>query len=192
MPNVPDKQKRYCYVDETGQDTEGEFFFVAVAIFGEDRDRLRRDLAIIEESSGRNAKKWTRSTRKQRETYMRSVLGHSEFAGTLYYSAYRGARAYTDLTILSAAKAINTHTAKPHTATILVDGLDRSAERRFAGTLRKLRISVRKVRGLKDENDVFIRLADSLAGFVRDSVSRDEYLLELYNRALRSRAIREV
>ena len=192
MTNSPHKQKLYCYIDETGQDTEGEFFFVAVAILGEDRDKLRRDLTLMEETSGRHAKKWTRSTRKQREAYMRSVLGHHEFVGTLYYSMYRGARAYPDLTILSVAKAINTHTMHPHTATILVDGLRRTEERRFASTLRRLRVSVRKVRGLKDENDVFIRLADALAGFVRDSLSGDQYLAELYKRAIRSRMIREV
>jgi len=101
-------------------------------------------------------------------------------------------RAYPDLTILSAAKEINTHTVHPNTATILVDGLRRTEERRFASTLRRLRVSGRKVRGLKDENDEFIRLADALDGFVRDSLSGDRDLAELYRRAIRSRTILEV
>jgi hypothetical protein len=78
-----------------------------------------------------------------------------------------------DLTILSVAKAVNTHIEKPYAATVYVDGLQRTEEHRFARGLRKLRISVRKVRGMKDEGDVFIRLADALGGFVRDALGRN-------------------
>jgi hypothetical protein len=119
------------------------------------------------------------------------VLHHPAFGG-LYYSKYQGSRAYVDLTILSVAKAINTHTEKPYAATVYVDGLQRTEEHRFARGLHKLRISARKVRGMKDEGDVFIRLADALAGFVRDALGHDEQFEEFYRAAIAQRRIREV
>jgi hypothetical protein len=45
---------------------------------------------------------------------------------------------------------------------------------------------------MKDEGDVFIRLADALAGFVRDALGRDERLERLYREAVAQRRIREV
>jgi hypothetical protein len=38
MPKV--KQKLYCYVDETGQDTLGQFFIVSVVITEDIREKL--------------------------------------------------------------------------------------------------------------------------------------------------------
>src|SRR5689334_1424330 len=107
--NTP-KRKLYCYVDETGQHTDGALFFVAVVIVGSDRDAVRRQLTEIEETSGKHIKKWVRSTRKQRLAYMRAVLNLPDFTRRLYYSKYEDSRAYVDLTILSTAKALNTHT----------------------------------------------------------------------------------
>ena len=61
MGTRPPKQKLYCYVDETGQHTDGQLFFVAVVIVGRERDDLRRQLTMIEESSAKHLKKWVRS-----------------------------------------------------------------------------------------------------------------------------------
>jgi hypothetical protein len=185
------KQKLYCYVDESGQDTTGELFFVVVAILSDDRDDIRRYLTDLEERSGKRARKWSRSTPRQRVAYIQGVLSRAAFGG-LYYSKYQESRAYVDLTILSVAKAINTHTAKPYAATIYVDGLQRTEEHRFARGLRKLRISARKVRGMKDEGDVFIRLSDALAGFVRDALAHDERFAGFYREAMVQKRIQEV
>jgi len=39
---------------------------------------------------------------------------------------------------------------------------------------------VHKVRGIKEESDALIRLADALAGFVRDYLEGEPYAQELY------------
>lgn len=194
MANAPHPQKLYGYVDETGQDTEGRLFLVAVVFAALDRDELRQQLAGIEERSRKRTRKWSHSTPKQREIYIREVLTHTSFAGHLYFSKYESTRAYVDLTVLSVAKAINTHAAEPYTATILVDGLHHGTEqRRFAHGLRSLRIRARKVRGATDESDPFIRLADAIAGFVRDSAAGgDEHLAALYKTAVKTGTLREV
>lgn len=59
------------------------------------------------------------------------------------------------------------------TATVFVDGLVYAERRRFAAGLRKLNVVVHKVQGRRDESDEFIRLADAIAGFVRDALEGD-------------------
>lgn len=188
----PQKQKLYCYVDETGQDTRGKLFLVVVVIVGKQRDDLRRELAEIERASGKHEKKWTRSTLRQREAYIRCILTRPSFAGTLYCSAYQDTCAYVDLTILSTAKAINTHARCPYTASVFVDGLPRTEQHRFGSGLRKLGVATRKVRGLNDQSDGFIRLADAVAGFVRENAAPDAPLHQLHSEALKTKRITEV
>ncbi len=199
MSPSPHKRKLYCYVDETGQHTDGRLFFVAVIIAGDNREILRRELLQIEEVSGKYGKKWTRATQKERDAYMREILSHSLFTGTLFYSKYPDTRAYVDLTILSAAKVIREYTAKEITGlksyatSVFVDGLhSRTEEHRFAKGLRQLGISAQKVRGLDDQSDPFIRLADAVAAFVRDSLEDQQNLKILYDRALKEKKLKEV
>jgi hypothetical protein len=45
--------KLYCYVDESGQDTEGQFFIVSVVVTGRERDEVTRQLEQIEHQSGK-------------------------------------------------------------------------------------------------------------------------------------------
>lgn len=97
-----------------------------------------------------------------------------------------------DLTILSPAKALKAVTDEPYEATIFVDGLGKSERHRFAGGLRKLRISVRKVRGVNDQSDEFIRLADAIAGFVRDALHGNQSSTRLLDQAMRIEVIKEV
>lgn len=68
--------------------------------------------------------------------------------------------------------------------TVFVDGLKRSERHRFSAGLKRLNVRVRKVRGVrKDENDPFIRLADAIAGFVRDYLEGNEKVADCYRRA---------
>ena len=46
------KQKLYCYVDETGQDTEGRLFLVSVVITEQEREEFARELEQIESEPG--------------------------------------------------------------------------------------------------------------------------------------------
>ncbi len=67
---------------------------------------------------------------------------------------------------------------------MFVDGLKRSERHRFSAGLKRLNVRVRKVRGVrKDENDPFIRLADAIAGFVRDYLEGNEKVADCYRRA---------
>lgn len=185
------EQKLYCYVDETGQDTCGEFFLVSVVVVGNERDNLRSKLDAIEKRSGKGIKKWTKSTRKQRIAYMSEIVSDESFANHISFSHYTQSRSYVDMTILSTAKAILAVANETYEATVYVDGMQRTEQRSFAAGLRKLHVHIRLVRGLTDQADEFIRLADAIAGFLRDSMEGDEEMQQLHERASKNNIIRK-
>jgi hypothetical protein len=73
-----------------------------------------------------------------------------------------------------------------------LDGLSKPERPRFAAGLRKLSIRVHKVRGARDQSDEFIRLADAVAGGVRDSLEGDAIMRPLFEQAARHGVVREV
>ena len=112
--------------------------------------------------------------------------------GALSYSMDRETRAYVDLTILATAKAIHTPSPHAHDATILVDGLKRSEQHRFATGLRRLRVHVEKVRGAREESDALVRLADAFCGLIRDGLEGQTAAQNLYRQAKAQGAIKEL
>ena len=184
-------QKLYCYVDETGQDTSGEFFLVSIVILGKEREELKEWLMKLEKESGKGQKKWTKATRKQRQAYMEQIVADERFAELIYYSHYTDSRSYVDLTILSTAKAILEKAKEPYDTKVYVDGLQKSERRAFTAGLRRLHVRVDFVRGLTDEADEFIRLCDAIAGFLRDSLEGDEDMQRLHRRAMTNRVIKK-
>lgn len=86
---------------------------------------------------------------------------------------------------MTVAKSILSKAKDDYKASVFVDGLDRVEIRKFTAGLRKLHIQTRKVRGLRDESDALIRLADAFCGFIRDYIEGEDYTKELYSRAKR-------
>jgi hypothetical protein len=192
MASTPHKQKLYCYVDETGQDTHGRLFLVAVVIAGEKRAELAPALDRIEEITGKRLSKWRKAAFDRKAAYMRAILSSPHFAGALFFARYLETKAYLDLMVLATARAILLKAKEPYKATVIVDGLSDAEVRRFAHGLRALHVSVRKVRGMEDERDPFIRLADALAGFVRDYIEGQPYATKIYNEFDGKRMLREI
>lgn len=184
------RQHLYAYVDESGQDTKGEIFLVSVVVVGEQRDKLRRLLQKIERASQKN-RKWSKERRARREAYMRRIIETKDFAGLIYYSHYTKAQIYIDLTILSTAKAILDQAEQPYQATVYVDGLTTADRERFTAGLRKLHVKTQLARGMRNESDEFIRLADAIAGFIRDGIGGDKIMTPLYKKALKTGVIKE-
>ena len=183
-------QKLYCYVDETGQDTLGEFFLVSIVVLDDKREELKEWLRALEKESGKGQKKWTKATRKQRKAYIEQIVADERFAELIFYSHYTDSRSYVDLTILSTAKAILEKAKEPYETRVYVDGLRKSERRAFTAGLRRLRVRVDFVRGLTDEADEFIRLSDAIAGFLRDAIEGDEDMEKLHRRATANRVIK--
>jgi len=174
------------YVDESGQDTYGKIFFVAVVIIGSERDVLRGKLKTAERLSSKYDKKWTKARRTERKSYLQQLIQIKGLVGLLYYGQYQDSRAYVDLTVLSIVAAIlDTTEGSPYKATVIVDGLKRGEQRRIATALRKYNVRLDKVRGAREQSDEFIRLADAVAGWVRDSVEEYGDMRLFFTRAKR-------
>lgn len=182
MSNKP-KQKIYCYADETGQDTKGRLFLVSVIVGDKERDMLQKIVEQIEEKTGKRHIKWQKTNHKIRVAYLERLMQENIMKEKVCFSVYKQTQAYVDLTILTVAKSILQKAKNDYKANVFVDGLDKTEIRRFTAGLRKLHIHTKKVRGLRDESDALIRLADAFCGFLRDYMEGKEYTKELYSRA---------
>jgi hypothetical protein len=186
------KTKLFCYVDETGQDTDGALFVVAVVITAAERETLRGELEEIETSSKKGTRKWIKSRPEQRLSYMKEVLQLPELKGRLRYSVYHHTTEYMMRTVLATAQAITTFIEEDYKATVFVDGLPGSKIQWFGNELRRLYVRTEKVRGVKDEeSDSLMRLADALAGFVRAGLTDDHEVNQLFEQARKQGAIHE-
>jgi hypothetical protein len=190
MNDQPQKQKLYCYVDESGQDTEGRFFLVAVVIAGNSRDELQRKLEEIEHRTKKGRVKWHRTGLSRRLDYIRSILDLPELAGALYFAQYANSKAYLDLTVDAIAGVIERQPAYDRLS-VIVDGLQPGEIAKFKLRLNERRVHARKIVGVRDESDPLIRLADAVAGFVRDALEGKPDIRSVYDYALRAGKIVE-
>lgn len=99
-------QKLYCYVDETGQDTEGAMFLVSIVLTDAERERLARLFLEIEEKSSKGLSKWHKTHLEAKIEYLRRIFSETAFSRSFFYAVYRNTKEYLDLTILATAKAI--------------------------------------------------------------------------------------
>lgn len=182
----------YCYVDETGQDTLGKWFLVSIIIIEKDKLHLEHILENIEESSGKRKLKWNKTKRDRRIKYLNHVLKIKDFQRCFYFSIYKDTTLFPDLIVLSTAKAIINKTKDKYRATIVIDGLSKNLEKQFSTSLRKLDIKVNKVKGARDESSPLIRLADSLAGLLRDAYEGDKILKDFVQRLKNKKYIKEI
>lgn len=181
--------KLYCFVDETGQDTKGEMFLVAVVI-GENLSMLELefDLEEIERSSGKQKLKWSKTSLSVKQKYLDELTAMKRLKSSIYFSTYCGTKEYAKLTSLTIAKAVLTRSTGDYEVSIVIDGLNDKEKEMVVRELKTLKIRYRKVRGMRDEQNVFLRLADAMAGFLRDAREKEKYTIK-YLRLLKERSI---
>lgn len=169
-------KKLYCYVDETGQDTKGKIFLVSVVISGKkEKEQFENKLFEIEKRSGKKIAKWTRSKHKYKINYLAEIFSLKIIKKALFYGIFNDTKEYVALTTFTIAQAIYLKTKRDYRATIIIDGLNAKERERVLKGLKIFHIKYRKVRGLKEEASPFLRLADALAGFLRDYIEGKDY-----------------
>ena len=194
----PGKLKFYCFVDETGQDARSSQFVVAViAISSIAIDQARVALADLEKTSGKREKKWIKSTISVRRTFWQGLVGIGALQGCVFVKRFpksQGRQDYLGLTIETIRQALTVAAASsPMEATVIVDGLQKPLYRTVrVGASSPPAIRVRKVRGLPEESDEFLRLADAVAGCARASSEGIEYARGLYEAALTAKLVLEL
>jgi hypothetical protein len=184
-------EKLYCYVDETGQHTDGAIFVVSVATAKHDRDELELLLERIELETGKKATKWMKTRRDIREAYLSRIFREPSFKGRLFYTMSKGTRDYKPLTLIAIASAVTAvRHSQDYKASIFIDGLKRSEYRAVSTGLHRIGVVTGKVRGVADESSVFIRLADAMAGIVREAEEGLPYAQALCKRGKSSGVLR--
>jgi hypothetical protein len=196
LSGPPVREKLYCYVDETGQDTAGEIFIVSIVLTGTERDNLLRFCKTLEDSTGKGNRKWHKTNHQTRLEYLRRILAEFKHEGILCYSIFRGISNYDEATMRAIAEAISTRKpAKKYTTLIYVDALPKSKRFQYGRGLRRRGIPARKVQGVtREESNALIRLADTVAGFVRDVIREEagEEAKRLFDKAKRKGILVEV
>lgn len=172
-------QKLYCYVDETGQDTQGEMFIVVVSIITDNNRELEKRLIKLEQDT-KKLLKWNRSSHKQRSAFMEGLGAILNTEVVVYWSCYHSSNKYQDLTSLTVIRAITSHATIPYQSTIILDGASKKNVRKISTILRKHSIYTKKVKGERDDSNVFLRLSDSCAGFIRDVLEGHEEAGKLF------------
>lgn len=187
--------KLYCYVDETGQDTNGELFIVAIVIADNRREEFEKQMEKLETSSRKYLRKWQKSKKKERLTYIQAALNIVKNYGTFYFVKFGkgvGTNYYPLMTYAIAKTLYEKLGQNPVSYSLIVDALTLKQRLILGADLRKLGISIAKIRGKRDESDAILRLADALAGFVRDAVENDRESKKLFNQALKNKLITEI
>lgn len=185
-------QKLYCYVDETGQDGLQKFFLVSIIITDHMiKDGIEEKLQQIETKTGKNKTKWTKEEFQVRLNYLSEVAKLTELQASIFYSFYKNTKEYTHLTSLSVAKAVLQKKEKDYSVTVIIDGLTKADTEKVRRELKQLHIKYSTIRGMKDEQSAFLRLADSMAGFIRDYIEKSSYAEPLFKRFLRRKIIIE-
>lgn len=164
-------QKIYCYVDESGQDTKGTLFIVSVLVLTKEKENIISKLEIIENQSKKKNIKWHKAKYSYRKNYIEELIKLKELQNSIFFEIFNNGKNYIEFTSYATAKAIlKKSKGKDYKTTIFVDGLKKAEIKKFTKGLRDLRIKIRKIRGVrKEENNIFIRLVDSICGLVRDS-----------------------
>lgn len=164
MPGTVRRKRFDLYVDESGQNTKGELFVVAVVAV-ENCEEFRQHCESLEKSTGKGKVKWRTAHEDRRLDYLRSImLRSSTHKFRLFYSVYRKTTDYDSSTIDGIASAIRKLRPIASDVYVHVDGLAKSKRYVYKTRLRQLSCPVEKVLTVKDENEPIIRLSDVLAG----------------------------
>lgn len=185
--------KLYCYVDESGQDTQGRLFVVAAIVTEKDRDLYRTGCESAELESQRGREKWSKSRPQHKTEYIRLILGQPIFNGHLFYATYKNTTAYHEATAQTIALVLGAFEGQSQNAVVIIDALPKSLQIPTRQQIKHFGVRVDKVRGVqKDENEALIRLADAICGLVRDALKGQVEYEDLLDQAIHTGIIRDV
>ncbi len=126
--------------------------------------------------------------------YLKRIFSTKIFKTKLRYTVYHEQVNYDMATIMGIAKAVHFKEPKEYTTLVYVDGLSKTKRQEYGSELRKLGVPTRKVQGVtRDENNSLTRLADAIAGFVRDVLDEEgEDMEKLFKEAIKNESLIKV
>ncbi len=186
------RQKMYCYVDETGQDNSSEFFIVVAVVNDDDQDAVREKLLAVEQFAGTGARKWHKSKRERRLAYLDAVLQRAIAAEDIFVGRYKKPLPYFLPILETLEKAILTKASSDYRVIVTIDGLDKKKAAEFTNALRVRKICLDFVRGKRDESEPLLRLADMWAGCVRAALLGEKEAETRFLQALKSGYLHDI
>jgi hypothetical protein len=187
-----ERQKLYCYVDETGQDTASDVFIVVAVVSDGNQENLRDALIGIEELAGVRYSKWHNSKPSRRVRYIELALDRKLGKEDVFFGSYPKPLPYLLPMIEVLERAIKAKAAPSYTARVFADGIDRKKAAELTNALRLHGISLEMVRSRRDESEPIIRLADMWAGCIRGAIFRKAEERALLQRAMESNYLRRI
>lgn len=185
--------KLYCYVDETGQDPRSGVFIVVVVAVGEERDALRQVLKEVEFTSRKASKKWAKATTIQQAAYCAAISQVTTLQHKVFFARHTKPANYLEATVQTIRKALHeAANLQPVQAVVLIDGLHKNMRHKVKAMVRDHLITVDKLRGVRDESDEFIRLADAAAGLIRAHIEAESFATPLYQTMTKRGILTEV
>ena len=172
-------QKLHVYADETGQDTAGRLFIVGIVLVRDtELDRLEERFLKFEGRSRHLCKKWHRTRPEQKGVFAAEFPVLSALGATFAWSEWTSETKYMFQTGETVARAAQTCAAGAQ-ITLTVDGLKEAERHVIAAILRRHRVRCRRIRlNCRDESHPLLRLADAVAGFLRDVCEGAPYAVE--------------
>lgn len=193
MAKDSSRQKFYCFVDESGQDTKGKIFLVAIVVKEQEGlEVLKEKLLKIEAKTKKNLIKWSSSSKEVREKYLKEVTALKEISGAIFYSIYHDTKEYVPLVAITLAKAIHCKNNTMGLNRIIIDGLNDKERDRIRLELKKLGIRYDKIRGMKDEQDAVLRLADTIAGLFRSFKEGEDLFASFAKNLIKEKIVTEI
>lgn len=188
------RQKLYAYVDEAGQDDTSQFFVVSTVVTEKEQDGIREQLLAIEAEAKTYGLKWHGSRHDRRVKYLTLVLNRKVAAGCVYIGRYPKPIPYTPPLIYVIEQAVKDREAAKgyYRAIVRVDGINRKVAITLTNALRAQGVSLKLVKGKRDEGEPLIRLADMWAGCIRSALLGEKDSEALFNRAKEAGYLKEV
>ena len=115
------KQKLYCYIDETGQDVGSDFFIVAAIVSDKEQTLLRDELIEIESQTKIGQRKWHKSETERNIRYLQQVIKKEIGKGEVYFGHYKKPIPYFFPMLETLEKAILDKAKGDYRAIVYVD-----------------------------------------------------------------------
>lgn len=164
------RKKLYCYVDESGQDDRSRFFVVVAVVSDQDQETLREALIRIERSAKTSGRKWHKARPSHRLKFLSLALEKNLGQGDVFFGVYQKPIPFFFPMLDVIEYAIKESVARPYSARVFVDGIDRMKAQELTNALRLRNISVHLIQSRRDESEPVIRLADMWAGCIRSAL----------------------
>ncbi len=164
----------HLYCDESGQQSRGEYFVVAVVcLHTPDQDEVRSMVLDAERQSTRVGRKWSKSNLSQKERFLAAVDPILARCSSLAFRAHGSGLDYVRWTAETVAAAANAQDLEGEFHIVIDGQTDKESIRQI---LRAGAVDIRKIKGGRDQSEPLLRLADFAAGFVGEHIRGKPYV----------------